>query len=87
MAKDKIEKIKTDLVKSPKKKKKEKQPISLAKTEVGDHLTIITDESGKQTFVWDWDKLSTHVNDAIKAHEKKLEAKAKRKAKRDAKNI
>ena len=98
MAKSKIDKIKTEIVKEPKKPKKVKKPVSLAKTVVGDHLTVITDENGKDTLVWDWDKLSSHVGDVVKEAEqriaaekvkadKKAAAKEKRLAKKNATNI
>lgn len=97
MAKDKIQKIKASIVKAPRKTKKVKEPVSLAKVEVGDHLTVITDENGKKTMIWDWDKLSSHVSEATAeadkrfadekaAAEKKALAKEKRRAKKEKKN-
>lgn len=43
---------------------------SVPTTIKGTHLTVITQSDGKQSFIWDWDKLLEEVQQAIGNYEK-----------------
>ena len=69
--------VKSKETKSTKKTTNKTEPVSKASVVKGSHLTVITDEMGKTTLIWDDEALLRDVRNAILKAESTLPVEAK----------